>query len=263
MLRMAEIPEMVKIKKVSEENADTKTFFFEKKDDIKPGQFLMVWIPELGEKPFSVSYIGKETGITVFRKGKFTEKLFSMEPGDMIGVRGPYGKGFGIRNNACVVGGGCGIAPLGPLIENLDNPYVIIGAKGSDGLIFNKRFSSAKITTDDGSSGFHGFTTDVLKNVLKERKFDVVYACGPEIMMKKVFDICEENGIKCQVSLERYVKCGFGVCGHCDIDGFMICKDGPVFHSEQLRKMQSFGIMAKLKNGKKITVAEYAGWRCK
>ncbi|MBN2042822.1 MAG: dihydroorotate dehydrogenase electron transfer subunit [Candidatus Aenigmarchaeota archaeon] len=260
---MAEIPEMVKINRIVRENSDTRTFFFGEKMEITPGQFLMVWVPGLGEKPFSVSYMGEETGITVFRRGKFTERLFSMKKGDIIGVRGPYGNGFGIKDNACVVGGGCGIAPLGPLIEKLDDPLVIIGAKSSDGLIFSKRFAGAKIATDDGSSGFHGFTTDLLEKVIRNRRFGMVYACGPEIMMKRVFDMCEENGTECQVSLERYVKCGFGICGHCDIDGFMICKDGPVFCSYQLRQMKSFGSRAKLKSGKKVSVAEYAGWRCR
>ena len=259
---MSEIPFMVKIKRIVEENRDTKTYLFDKGIGAEPGQFLMVWIPREGEKPFSVSYIGKETGVTVHRKGRFTELLFGMKEGDSLGLRGPYGNGFSERDNACVVGGGCGIAPLGPLIEKLKNPFVIIGARSSGDLIFKNRFPKAGITTDDGSFGFHGFTTEFLKRVLKERGFEVIYTCGPEIMMKKVFEICERNGIECQASLERYVKCGFGVCGHCDTDGLMLCKDGPVFSSEQLRRMPSFGKTAKLKSGKKVSVSEYAGWRC-
>ncbi|NOX71096.1 MAG: dihydroorotate dehydrogenase electron transfer subunit [Candidatus Micrarchaeota archaeon] len=255
------LPEIVKIEKIVDENRNAKTFFLDKRIGFKPGQFLMVWIPGLGEKPFSISYAGAMTGITVYLKGKFTRRLFEMNTGDRIGIRGPYGNGFTLKGNACVVGGGAGIAPLAPLIENLDDPYVILGAKNADELLFDKRFPDAMITTDDGSKGFSGFTTELLKNILKERAFDVVYTCGPEIMMKKVFEICENAGIKCQASLERYMKCGIGVCGHCEIDGFRVCKDGPVFSSEQLRIMESFGKTAKLKNGEKVSIEDYTRHR--
>jgi len=228
----------------------------------KPGQFVMLWIPRLDEKPFSVSYAGKETGITAEKKGKFTESMFRMKEGDKIGVRGPYGKPFEIGGNACVVAGGCGIAPLSTLIEKLGNPFVIMGARTKERLIFGKRFGKAKIVTDDGSSGEKGFTTDVLEQALKEKKFDVVYTCGPEIMMRKVFEICEREGIECQASLERFMKCGFGVCGQCEINGFRVCKDGPVFSSGQLRDMEDFGKQARLKSGKKVSVNEYVQWRC-
>ncbi len=259
---MSELPEMTKISRTTEENSSTRTFFLEKDIGAEPGQFVMAWIPGIGEKPFSVSYSGNETGITVYLKGKFTKRLFGMGEGEKIGIRGPYGRGFEKRDKACVIGGGCGVAPLGPLIERLDNPFVIMGAKTSEDLIFSRRFPGAGIATDDGSEGFHGFTTQLLERVLKKKKFDVVYTCGPEIMMKKVFEICEREGMECQASLERYMKCGFGVCGHCGIDGFMVCKDGPVFFSEEIRKMKSFGKTAKLKSGRKVSVSEYAGWRC-
>ncbi|MEE9323693.1 MAG: dihydroorotate dehydrogenase electron transfer subunit [Candidatus Aenigmarchaeota archaeon] len=258
---MSELPEIARIEKIVQENPYVKTFFFDREIDPKPGQFVMVWIPGLDEKPFSMSYTGKETGITVERKGKFTEKLFSMKAGDSVGLRGPYGNGFIPKANACVVAGGCGIAPLSPLIGKLKNPFVILGARSKDRLIFEKRFN-AKVTTDDGSFGEKGFTTDVLENALKDKKFEVVYTCGPEVMMRKVFEICEREGIECQASLERYMKCGFGVCGQCEINGFRMCKDGPVFFPEQLREMGDFGKEARLKTGKKVPVSEYVQWRC-
>lgn len=259
---MSEMPEIVRVKRIVRENPYVKTLFLERKIEAGPGQFVMVWIPGLDEKPFSLSYTGRETGITVEKKGKFTERLFGMEEGDYVGLRGPYGKGFVPKANACVVAGGCGLAPVSVLIERLKEPFVIIGARTEDRLIFRSRFPKAKITTDDGSFGARGFTTDVLEDALKEKRFGAVYTCGPEIMIRKVFEKCEKHGIECQASLERYMKCGFGVCGQCEINGLRVCKDGPVFPSEKLRGMKDFGKEARLKTGKKVSVEEYAKWRC-
>jgi dihydroorotate dehydrogenase electron transfer subunit len=259
---MAELPEMVKIIKIVNENPYVKTFFLDKKIDAKPGQFVMAWLPGIDEKPFSLSYAGNETAITVEEKGAFTKAMFKLKEGDRIGIRGPYGNGFTLKTNACVVAGGCGIAPLAPLIERLKNPFVIQGARSKDRIIFERRFASAKISTDDGSAGAKGFVTEVLERALAKTKFSIVYACGPEIMMTKVFEICERHGIECEASLERYMKCGFGVCGQCEADGLRVCKDGPVFSSENLRKIKDFGSFARLKTGKKVAINEYANWRC-
>jgi dihydroorotate dehydrogenase electron transfer subunit len=257
-----DLPEMIRIARIIDENPYVKTFFLERRIDAAPGQFVMAWIPGVDEKPFSLSSAGREAAITVEEKGRFTKELFAMKKGDIIGIRGPYGKGFSLRAGACVVAGGCGIAPLSPLIERLKNPFVIQGARSKDRLIFGGKFKGAAITTDDGSSGRKGLVTDVLEEALAKKKFGIVYTCGPEIMMKRVFDICERYGIECEASLERYMKCGFGVCGQCDADGLRVCKDGPVFSSGQLRKSRDFGVFARLKTGESVGIAEYARWRC-
>lgn len=254
---MADVPEMVRIKKIVEENPNVKTFFLDTEITAEPGQFMMLWIPELDEKPFAFSYMGDRKAVTVEKKGEFTSRLFEMDAGDRLGIRGPYGNGFPVEKNACVVAGGLGTAPLSPLIEKLDGPEIIIGAKCCSGLLFEDRFEGTRICTDDGSAGFEGFTTQMLEKVLKEKSFDVIYTCGPEIMMKKVFDICEREEIQCYASLERWMKCGFGVCGQCEINGYMVCKDGPVFGSEDLRKMDDFGRSARLKTGEKVPLNEY------
>jgi len=270
-----DIPELVKIKKVVNENNKVKTFFLDKRINAKPGQFLMVWLPRVDEKPFSLSYIGKKTAITVERKGAFTKEMFRLKPGDKIGVRGPYGNSYSIKQDACVVAGGLGIAPLKPLIEKLKNPTVIFGVKTKKEFLLLKDLEKYKINlcTDDGSVGFKGFTTDLLKILIKlsknekglektksfqkKKKFSVIYSCGPEVMSKKVFTIAEKNKIDCEVSLERWIKCGLGVCGQCAVDEFRVCKDGPVFSSKQLRLMSEFGKYARLSTGKKVTINEY------
>ena len=91
--------------------------------------------------------------------------------------------------------------------------------------------------------------------------FDMVYACGPEIMMYRVFQICESHGIPCQVSLERYMRCGFGVCGACVCGDRLVCRDGPVFGSEKLRSMADFNRTALLKSGEAVDMDRYVSWR--
>ena len=98
---------------------------------------------------------------------------------------------------------------------------------------------------------------------LKEKKYSKVYSCGPEIMAKAVFDLCEKHKINCEISLERYMRCGFGVCGACACSDKLVCKDGPVFNSKELRNMQDFGSSALLKSGKKVPLNEYFSWRQK
>jgi dihydroorotate dehydrogenase electron transfer subunit len=253
-----EIPEVLKIKSVVNESKDVKTFFFDKKIKAEPGQFLMAWIPRLDEKPFAVSF-ENPLGITVEKVGPFTKEMLTMKRGDKIGIRGPYGNGFKLKGKSvCLVSGGCGVIPLALLTEKFKKVKItaIVGANTKNDLFFVKRLkkdcSKVIVMTDDGSSGKKGLPTDVLKDLLKKEKFDSVYTCGPEIMMNKVFEICESHKIECQASLERYMKCGFGLCGQCCIDDIRICKDGPVLNSNQLRKLTEFGVFERNKSGKKV-----------
>ncbi len=253
-----EVPEVLEIKSIIKENWKTKTFFFYKKVQAKPGQFVMIWMPRMDEKPFAVAFTDP-FGITVTKVGSFSSRLHQMYEGQKLGIRGPYGRGFELKGHRiCIVAGGYGIIPLSFLAEKaFTKGYdvtAIIGAKTKDDLFFLERLKKSRliITTDDGSSGIKGFATDALKSQLEKENYDCVYTCGPEIMMKKVFEICENHGIECQASLERYMKCGFGVCGQCCIDDLTVCKDGPVFSSEQLRKLSEFGVFERDKTGSKI-----------
>jgi len=110
--------------------------------------------------------------------------------------------------------------------------------------------------TDDGSFGHKGFCTECLLETLSSQKIDMVYCCGPEVMMKKVLDICREKGIPAEMSLERYMKCGFGVCGSCCLEGtgWRVCRDGPVFTSEQLSKVTGFGREKRDAAGRRVNV---------
>jgi dihydroorotate dehydrogenase electron transfer subunit len=267
-----EQPIILKINKIIDESDDTKTFMFNHTLDYETGQFTMVWLPGVDEKPFAVSYYGDDFfGISVLARGKFTKYMHGMKVGDKVGIRRPFGNGFGIPDNsnngnginACVIGGGCGMASLTTLIEKLQDSNVVIlnGATTKSTLLFENRFKDTIIFTDDGSVGEKGYPTDILDDLHKKHKFEIIYTCGPEIMMHKVYEFCKKNNIQCEASLERYMKCGIGICGQCVCDGQMVCKDGPVFDSETLDTMTDFGRYSLLKSGQRVSVKEYGEWR--
>jgi len=258
-----EIPAMLEVSDVVKEGKGQTSFFFRQKIECRPGQFIMVWLPGVDEKPMAVSYHSKnEFAFTSQAIGKFTNALEKIKKGDKLGVRGPYGNSFSLKNNACVVAGGVGLSSVSTLIDSLKNPLVIYGARSKEHLIYLKRYKNKNmiVTTDDGSFGRKGFTTDILEEALsKNKKINIVYTCGPEIMMKKVFDICDKYGIECEASLERMMKCGFGICGACMVNGSIVCMDGPIFNSKQLKKLSEFGNISRLKSGRKVSLKEYHG----
>ncbi|MCW8799656.1 MAG: dihydroorotate dehydrogenase electron transfer subunit [Desulfobacter sp.] len=272
------MPAMVEVADKDVHSPEFATLYVNQAIDFKPGQFVMVWIPGVDEKPYTISHHSPDRfGITVEAKGIFSKKAVSLGPGDKIGIRGPFGNGFNMgidHKRVAVVAGGCGMAPLAPLVEafQADNgPEILLiqGARSKSFLLYPDRFTAnVEICTDDGSKGYKGFVTDILVQKIKDLSdssapgFDMVYACGPEIMMAKVFDICEAHGIPCQVSLERYMRCGFGVCGACVCGHAVVCMDGPVFGSKALRTMADFNTRALLKSGKPVPLNEYATWRC-
>jgi dihydroorotate dehydrogenase electron transfer subunit len=226
----------------------------------------MVWLPGIDEKPMAVSYWNKkEFAFTSHAIGKFTNMLDKLKKGDKVGIRGPYGNHFSATkistsDHACVVGGGVGMASVSTLIDALKNLIIINGARDKEHLIYLKRYKNKNMSviTDDGGYGRKGFTTDILEEVLTHnKKIKIVYTCGPEIMMKKVLDICTKHKVQCEASLERYMACGFGICGKCMIDDKICCVDGPIFNSKQLNKMSEFGKFARLKSGRKVTIEEY------
>lgn len=271
--------EIYTITKIDDEAKDAKTFKSDKNMDSRPGHFVMAWLPGISENPFSVSY-SRPFGITVKKVGdenSFTSKLFELEVGDKIWVRGPYGNRFprhagevpdgiiaGIgdhTNNAYLIAGGTGAIPLAYLSENLRiygfHTTVFLGARTRDEIIFEDRFTRSSeelhVSTDDGSSGYKGFVTDLFADFYREytiKSNSLFYICGPEKMMKdaaeKAMKFTEPKNIF--LSLERYMKCGNGVCGSCEINGYRVCSDGPVFSYEQISG-GDFGKYARTKSG--------------
>ena len=260
----------VKIEKVVDENPNVKTFYFRDRLclEAKPGQFLMVWIPGVDEIPLSVSgvYSNGLASVTVARVGEATEAMHRLKPNNLIGVRGPFGSSFEIsKGKILLVGGGTGMAPLAflaeKLAENSCEITFIIGAKSAQELLFLERIkktlsqlkSKIIVMTEDGSLGQKGVATDPLDDLLREEKYDMIYACGPEPMIKKVFLAAEEADIPFQASLERIMRCGIGICGSCMLGKYRVCRDGPVFTSQRLREViDEFANYKRDFNGRRI-----------
>jgi dihydroorotate dehydrogenase electron transfer subunit len=266
MINKQEKPVILKIKKIKSETPQIKTFSFEYPLGAKPGQFIMLWIPRVDQKPISISRQTKNGfELTVFKIGKATEELFKMKVGDKVGISGPYGNSFGIKpkSKVAVVGGGCGSAPMRFLADELKKAKCtvtfITGAKTGKDVLFKKEFPGTCVVTDDGSEGMKGYTTQKLEEILSVRnahvrsqqKIDKVYTCGPEIMMKKIVELCKKYKVPCEISMERYMKCGFGICGQCAVDplGICICQDGPVFSDKIAKKITEFGKYHRDKTG--------------
>ena len=260
----------VKIEKVVDENPNVKTFYFRDRLclEAKPGQFLMVWIPGVDEIPLSVSgvYSNGLASVTVARVGEATEAMHRLKPNNLIGVRGPFGNSFEIsKGKILLVGGGTGMAPLAflaeKLAENSCEITFIIGAKSAQELLFLERIekvlselkSKILVMTEDGSFGQKGVVTDPLDDLLREEKYDMIYACGPEPMIKKAFLAAEEANIPFQASLERIMRCGIGICGSCMLGKYRVCRDGPVFTSQRLREViDEFANYKRDFNGRRI-----------
>ncbi len=249
------VPRIVKIKQVINESPTVKTFIFDwnVKDEI-PGQFMMVWNFN-NEKPMSISLVDplkNEIGISIRNIGEFTNQVHNLREGDQLGLRGPYGRGFHmVGSKILAVGGGIGMAPIVAFCEEASRMgievHVISAATTNNELLFSNRIdrSGAKLLTctDDGTSGFCGFGTDLAEKTLSETDYDMVVSCGPEVMMKKLFDIVENFKIPAQFSMERYMKCGMGLCGQCCVDnvGWRVCVEGPVFWTDELKMISEFG----------------------
>ena len=258
-------PLTLDIKEIINEGKDLITLRFDHELNAKSGQFVMLWNPRIGLKPFSVAYQKKDNfGLTIFGVGEFTNKLLKVKKGDKLGIQGPYGTSYSKKGkNVALIGGGCGTASIALLADEMikqdKKVHFIVGARDKESLLYINRFKDSKINmifcTDDGSYGFNGFTTQALNNLLEKEKIDMIYTCGPEIMMKKIIEISDEKNIDCEASMERYMKCGFGICGQCAVDykGLRICKEGPVMNKEIIKKIPDFGNYKRDASGNKIS----------
>ena len=146
------------------------------------------------------------------------------------------------------------MACLATLVDRLNDVTIINGARTASELLYQKRFKEMRLCTEDGTVGFKGTTVDLLAELLKKQRFQKVYTCGPEKMMYKVVELCKRYSIECEVSLDRYIKCGFGVCGQCDCSGLRVCIDGPVFNTKGLSKMEDFGKVIIKKTGERVII---------
>jgi len=233
----------------------------------KPGQFLMLWIPNVDEIPLSIMKTeGSKVSVSVKQVGVATRHMHKMKGGETIGVRGPFGNSFSqTSGKALLVGGGTGTAPLIFLAKQLQARKkqfaFVVGAKTKTELLFlndlNQISSEQSIiaTTEDGTYGLHCCVTKPLVSLLAEQQFDMIYTCGPELMVSKIFNLAEHYNVPLEASLERLMRCGIGLCGSCVIGKYRVCRDGPVFNSKQLREFKNeLGISKLGFDGTRITI---------
>ena len=253
------------IEKVIDETPTVRTLVFS--DDVLsnvlPGQFAMVWIPGVNELPMSVM-VTEEKGkaaLTVRKRGVSSTALYNVGVGSQIGVRGPYGNSFRIKDGRILlVGGGTGLVPLMRLakfVKPTNDVTVLIGSKTKEEVFFedvaNKILAKNKhriiVCTEDGSYGEKGFVTDAMKNLIQNTNFDGIYTCGPEQMMYKVVQMANSKCMFVEASLERMMKCGIGICGSCCMGESLVCHDGTVFDGEFLVQNPEFGHTHRSKAG--------------
>lgn len=257
-------PVIVPIITIVQENTRVKSFVFDYPLVGKPGQFVMLWIPGFDELPFGI--INKNNSsfmISVAAVGEATKALHALKAGDTVGVRGPYGTFFSSPRKAsrvAMVAGGYGMVPLAYLAQEMRRKEtqvdLFVGSRTAKELLFDTWMDSIGVTvhraTDDGSAGYKGFVTDLFAHNIISSKPSMVYVVGPEIMEKKVVDICYQHKISFEVSLERYIKCGIGICGQCCVDstGWRMCVEGPVVNHKQLKLITEFGVYHRTASGK-------------
>ena len=220
------------------------------------GQFVNIRVTDgvapLLRRPLSIHGIkGQKVKVIYEILGTGTQTLSTRKPGEFLDILGPLGKGFDYprlvkssKAKNILIAGGMGVAPLVFLAEKLklSKPLVLIGARSRKQILCQQEFKdlgcAVKLATDDGSVGFKGRVTDLLKIVLEASKPSNIFSCGPHPMLKTVAQLAGEHKINAQLSLEEHMACGIGACLGCVVatkTGYKtVCKDGPVFSSEEL-----------------------------
>ena len=238
----------VKIKTIKSLNDTTQWITCDLALQAEPGQFVMVWLPGIGEKPFSIADMDP-LSLMVVDVGPFSHAVQQLGPGDRLWIKGPLGQGFVIRGKSLLLaGGGYGSAPLNALAsmaaEQGCRVRVCLGARSSADLLLEKEFKALGcevfLATEDGSRGVKGLITAVVDEQLKPGGLDTLYACGPAGMLSALASLCKAYHLPYQLSWEALMRCGMGLCGSCEVPqtsdpalpaGWLACYDGPVFRN--------------------------------
>ena len=239
----------------------------------KPGQFVMLSVFGIGEAPFSVSSSPTKEGsfeLCIRNAGNVTSAIHKLEPGALVGIRGPFGNGFPLDllsgKDILFVAGGLGIVPMRSLINYvLDNRdsygklTILYGCKTPTEMLFTKELErwekrddiNYQVTVDKPDNSWHrhvGVITTLFPKVTIDPDRTIAIVVGPPVMYRFVALECIQRGIvesHIIMSLERRMKCGVGKCGHCQINGKYVCQDGPVFTLTQLRGLPEGGVIRR------------------
>jgi len=256
-------PSLAVIRRVIWETDDTFTLLIDPPQNdgrgfsFLPGQFNMVYAFGIGESAISISSDPAKPNIlahTIHRVGTVTSALSKVRRGDLIGIRGPYGGGWpleeAVGKDICIAAGGIGLAPLRPVIYSLirrrdefGRIIILYGARSPLDLLYRVELeqwsklpnTDVIITVDRGDwtwKGYIGVVTNLFSYIKMDSRETVAMVCGPEVMMKFTVEELQRRGLtpeQIYISMERNMKCGVGLCGHCQFGPKFICKDGPVF----------------------------------
>ena len=232
----------------------------------EPGQFNVLYVKGFGEVVISVSnYSRVDSDLvvehTVRAVGAVTSYMHSsIDTGSLVGVRGPYGRGWPLREfegfDVLIVGGGIGLAPLRPVLkyvarsrDRFGRLVLLYGARRPVDMLYKYEYgeyraipnSSVLFSIDMpyvGWDGYVGFVTDLIDRVDLDPRSSVAFVCGPEVMMKVAAAKLVKRGFREDrvfLSLERRCRCGIGICGTCQLGHFFVCRDGPVFSYQEVR----------------------------
>ncbi|HET9974941.1 MAG TPA: FAD/NAD(P)-binding protein, partial [Streptosporangiaceae bacterium] len=219
-----------------------------------PGQFTMLYSFGVGEIPVSVSGIGQDGVLvqTIREVGAVSRALCAAAPGQVIGVRGPFGTDWRVDGaqgrDVLVVAGGIGLAPLRPVLlaaladrARFGRVVLLAGARSPADLPFTRelgtwagRGADVRVTVDHGDPGWTGrvgLVTGLIPDAVTDPAATTAFVCGPEIMMRLSARALADGGVPAadiRVSLERNMRCGVARCGHCQLGPLLICRDGPV-----------------------------------
>ncbi|CCQ74983.1 FAD/NAD(P)-binding protein [Magnetospira sp. QH-2] len=228
-----------------------------------PGQFNMLYVFGVGEIPISISGNPADPSLlvhTIRGVGTVSDALRHLNTGDQVGVRGPYGTAWPVKeaegHDLLLVAGGIGLAPLRPTIYHVltnraryGKVVILYGARTPEDVLFLKelekwrsRFDLSVEVTVDRATGKWGGRVGVVTKLIERAGFDphetMAMVCGPEVMMRFAIQSLEARGVSAHriyVSMERNMKCAVGFCGHCQLGGHFVCKDGPVFPFDRIR----------------------------
>ena len=233
----AGLPRPFVIQEIAQETGRVKRFALSGPLPAQPGQFAMLWLPGIDEKPFSLMHDDPLT-IAVAQVGPFTEALHARRTGDSVWARGPFGRGFTIVGaRLLLIGGGYGAAPLAFLARRARaqgaHVAAVLGARTAGDLLLPGHFRSlgceVLTCTDDGSDGHCMLADEAARRALDAGAYDALYACGPAPMLAAVEALARQRELPAQLSREAFMRCGIGVCGSCSCGDQLVCRDGPVF----------------------------------
>ena len=222
-------------------NSDLAVLEINRNIQASPGQFIFTWLPGKGEKPFAV-FDNSPLTLLVKKRGFFSKQLTSLQTGDELYFRGPYGNSPQVSGKILLVGGGSGIASLYLFAKHYPQTIALLGSQDREDLLYDKFHRVCQkvyVVTETGKVGFKGQVTDYLEEIIQKTKPDYCLSCGPNKMIEKILEMSGKRGDfpKMLFGMEFPTHCGIGLCGSCATEaGYRSCVDGIFLSQKQIKK---------------------------